>query len=393
MDRYTDIRDDLDNTFEQMDMKSATIHSNEYGKTYTFRFKYGHPNKGSNERSNKNDHRTFVMRERSQYQMKKNRIRANLFKFSHPGRNYYDKTEHPRNCENSAVSETNLDISPVSTHDPLLSTSQLTDDCFAQSSSGYLDEFSPSHTEYRTALASIQYAETTHLTPEEFVDESSQLIELPSVEEFVCHETLENDSDLNQASSAQISSISPVIYPLINLNTGMEIVENPNPKSTELLYTPEEIELDYNLPRDQCSNVSDNDLLCGVCNALPPAGSKLHICMNCSEVLCGYCETLPSSCQHAMAGRKKHKPHVVSKKSKPVPVELSSPKRLKVKNSALPRLHPIDDSKVILNLKPTSYDRVERKPPDQKTLDILSEIYHNSRAIRSQLEHYTLQKN
>ena len=104
MDRYTEIRDELDKSCEQMDMKSATIHSNEFGKTYTIRFKYGRPNSGSNERSNHSantEHRTFVISERSEYQMNRNRIRANLFKFSHPGRNYYDKTEKPRNCDRS----------------------------------------------------------------------------------------------------------------------------------------------------------------------------------------------------------------------------------------------------------------------------------------------------
>ena len=54
-----------------------------------------------------------------------------------------------------------------------------------------------------------------------------------------------------------------------------------NPKSTEeYLCNNVEIELNSKLPRDQCSHASENNLICGVCDALPPAGS------------------LPSSCQH-----------------------------------------------------------------------------------------------
>ena len=49
-----------------------------------------------------------------------------------------------------------------------------------------------------------------------------------------------------------------------------------NPKSTEeYLCNNVEIELNSKLPRDRCSHASENNLICGVCDALPPAGSKL----------------------------------------------------------------------------------------------------------------------
>ena len=362
MDRYTEIRDELDKSCEQMDMKSATIHSNEFGKTYTIRFKYGRPNSGSNERSNHSantEHRTFVISERSEYQMNRNRIRANLFKFSHPGRNYYDKTERPRNCDRSTHSETGLIISPVSNHDHRLSASQLTDDCGAHSS--LLDTYSPSHTE--AALASIEYAETDHLPPEEFVNEASQLIDIPSVDEFTCKETVESENiSFEQAQISTVSSFSALKLPLKNLK--LEIIKNT--KSTdELSYTDNvEIELDYNLPRDQCSNASENDLLCGICDALPPAGSKLHVCINCNEVLCGYCETLPSSCQHVMAGSEMHKPPVVNSKSNP-PAHSTLRRKVKLKSSPPPQCQTDNvENNRTLKTYPNGVRLVERQPTD-----------------------------
>ena len=99
-------------------------------------------------------------------------------------------------------------------------------------------------------------------------------------------------------------------------NLNFVIIKNTE-STDKLSCTNVEIELDYNLPRDQCSNASENDLLCGVCDALTPAGSKLNVCINCDEVLCGYCATLPSSCQHVMAGSAMHMPPVVNSKSNP----------------------------------------------------------------------------
>ena len=73
----------------------------------------------------------------------------------------------------------------------------------------------------------------------------------------------------------------------------------------EMLDSSDKIELDYRLPRDAMSNTSEPDLLCEVCNALPPAGTKLNICIKCDGILCGACELLPSHCQHIIAGSKR----------------------------------------------------------------------------------------
>ena len=42
MAKYEDMRDGFDKDCKEMNMKSATVHSNAFGKTYTFRLKYGH---------------------------------------------------------------------------------------------------------------------------------------------------------------------------------------------------------------------------------------------------------------------------------------------------------------------------------------------------------------
>ena len=380
MDRYREIRDDLDRTCDQMDIKSATVHSNEYGKVYTIRFKYGRPNRGSNERSNQSnniEHRTFVMSERSQYQMNRNRIRANLFKYRYQGRDNDNNIEIQRDCDNSAVSESNQGISPV-TLDPYLSASHITDDSFVQSPG---DVYTPSmHTPEHSVIQqaeplnsaaaspSVFYAETLHLTPEECSDESSQINALPTVEELiVCSEAVVNDSIFENVISSQLSiKPPPESVSLKSLNIPITKAQKDS--------LSDNIELDYTLPRDQCRNTPPEiDLLCSVCCALPPAGSKLHICIKCNDILCGLCETLPSKCQHTMAGSTKPttkgKPDPVFQKKQTVrkkpTLKTSMPPKPPLKTSMplLPRVsrayHPLNGNLT----NPTSH-RAERKPPE-----------------------------
>ena len=65
-----------------------------------------------------------------------------------------------------------------------------------------------------------------------------------------------------------------------------------------------DIELDYTLPRDSKHATPDNDLpddlLCGLCDALPPASTRLKLCAECDMFICGACALLPSRCKHAI---------------------------------------------------------------------------------------------
>ena len=326
MAKYEDMRDGFDKDCKEMNMKSATVHSNAFGKTYTFRLKYGHHIKGSSDSNQPNttEHKTFVMTERSEYQMNRNMIRANLGKYRYQGRKNYEYIEDPRNCNSSAVSETNLghlDISPVSQHSQTLPSSQLNGDSFVNSCSdsdtsssttteGLYDIPNPPESDAAKPPRPICYAESNHLPTEKFQD-GSMLILLPPTEQLICHESVVIDTPLSRALSSQISTISPVE------NIPLKELSGPTTRTDSV----DDIELDYTLPRDQCSNASENDLLCSVCSALPPYGSKLHFCVNCSDILCGYCELLPSNCHHVMAGSKPHTLDVV--KHKPTnPVKL-----------------------------------------------------------------------
>ena len=81
-----------------MDMKSATVHRNDFGTVYTFRFKHGRPKSGSKTRNsddNTEEHRTFVLSERSPHQIQRNRIRTNLYKFRYQGKNSDVEIIHP----------------------------------------------------------------------------------------------------------------------------------------------------------------------------------------------------------------------------------------------------------------------------------------------------------
>ena len=102
MDSYTEVRDHMDKTSRRMDMKSATVHSNDFGTVYTFRFKHGRLQSGSQARNNINsteEHRTFVLSERSPNQIQRNRIRANLHKFRYKRMHYDIVIENPSKCD------------------------------------------------------------------------------------------------------------------------------------------------------------------------------------------------------------------------------------------------------------------------------------------------------
>ena len=115
MDSYTEVRDHMDKTSRRMDMKSATVHSNDFGTVFTFRFKHGRSKFGSQTRINDTteEHRTFVMSERSPHQIHRNRIRANLYKFRYQGKNSDIEIEKPRKCNSETSPCFDPDYSPV----------------------------------------------------------------------------------------------------------------------------------------------------------------------------------------------------------------------------------------------------------------------------------------
>ena len=264
MANYEDMRDGFDKDCKEMPMKSATVHCNAFGKTYTFRLKYGHHIKGSSDSNQPNttEHRTFVMTERSEYQMNRNMIRANLGKYRYQGRNRRDNIEQPRNYSSSSFSETNLghlDISPVSQHSQMLSSSQLNGDSFVHSSndagtSSSTPEQTGSTTqeelysEYKppepaAAKRPIWYAETNHLSPEEGFEEELTLNIITPVKQFICHESMVTGSVVNNAVLSEVSTTPPAeILPLEKLVC----------KATSHANSRDDIELDCTRSIQQC---------------------------------------------------------------------------------------------------------------------------------------------
>ena len=349
MDSYTEVRDHMDKTSGRMDMKSATVHSNNFGTVYTFRFKHGRSQSGSKARNNDNteEHRTFVMSERSQYQINRNRIRANLFKFKYQGKPSDNEIENPRKCDSETSPCLDPEYSPMNQRDHTFSDSRLSDD---------------SHESRWHPSSQSSYAATNSYPPEE-----DGFSVIPYIEDFTAYEsviqppiTYSPDKTLQPEIHSQTESV--LLKELITPAILKPVVTIPT-----IFHSPsDEIELDYQLPIDTCSNISVSDLLCEVCNALPPAGTNLNICIKCNDMFCGVCELLPSSCHHVMAGSRKHKPS--EKQPDPTPC---STRRRRVRKRNLPIehfTHPLDD----MLLKKSN----DTEPPDYKNPLAIPSVYY-----------------
>ena len=315
MDSYTELRDYMDKISTRNGFKSGTFHGNYNGTVFTFRFKNGHSKIGCNEGTSKitEEHRTFTPDgERSQNQINRNYIRAKLNPYRYQGKRFDSEIEQPRSMH---VSET----SPC--FDPGFSPVQknLT---FSES---HLSDDGPVHPGTGSHQASLntedlysqpkpprvqQHAEICDSPPEMF-EQCSPVI--PNIEEFIAEDlvtqspVIDNQVFISQpliSTPDEVCSQTPMIIEEPQVSK-LDIYKLLLATKNEMLDSSDKIELDYRLPRDAMSNTSEPDLLCEVCNALPPAGTKLNICIKCDGILCGACELLPSHCQHVMAGSKK----------------------------------------------------------------------------------------
>ena len=319
MDSYTELRDYMDKISTRNGFKSGTFHGNYNGTVFTFRFQNGYSKIGSNEGTSKNteEHRTFTPDgERSQYQINRNHIRAKLNPYRYQGKHFDSEIEQPRSVHLSKTSPCFDPGFSLVQKNLTLSESHLSDDGSVHPSTG---SYQASHintedlsSQPKPPESKVQHHQSDHAeicdSPPEMFEQCSPVT--PNIEEFIAEDlvieypVIENQVFISQpliSTPTEVRSQTPMITEQPQV-TKLDIYKLLLATKNEVL---DKIELDYCLPRDAMSNASEPDLLCEVCNALPPAGTKLNICIKCDGILCGACELLPSHCQHMMAGSKK----------------------------------------------------------------------------------------
>ena len=179
------------------------------------------------------------------------------------------------------------------------------------------------HREYTSpeSGSSVFYAETNSYPPEECV-----LSDISSVDEFTANESILHSPTI-QSQEYDMSQPQLCFTPDTYVMPKLVIPEITHTKPELAEITPtssdaysDKIELDYKLPLETSPNFSPPDLVCEICQALPPAGTKLNICIKCNTMFCGVCESLPSPCEHVMVGTCENKSAEKTPKPKSAPM-------------------------------------------------------------------------
>ena len=271
------IRNALEDLCTIMDLGSYTIHKNKTGTTCTLRFK---------ERSAildpeildtiQTESRTYV--QKSKYHTNRDTSRARLHQYRYQPRTdlVTETIEKFRQCDNSEISDTTqskqpvMEISPVCNLNIEATEFHMSEKC----GDGHDDAYSSSESTHSLPRESTLESEPKDVTAPLEVDSSS--VEIPEIQSPTRESSISTECTLPAAATC---------CPILD--------------SQKTHDTTDSIELDYVLPKLIINN-NQYDLLCDLCDALPPSGTRLNLCVNCNIFICGQCTLVPSNCEHSM---------------------------------------------------------------------------------------------